>query len=257
MTGAERALRLASRLAVALWIGLYLAWSAAPAPEAPESRTAHIEPRPEAPPEPEPAPPPDPAPAEASPPISVGSDEIARGDALLDAGGRFPALTCSYDDFRSFRDYARAMAALGARFVVVRERRIVGSVDPESGALGDAAVGAGYSPRARDYTGEPGLSELARAAKDRFGRGAVVMMLVPREMDAGLFGGIARTLSERGDRHDAYREIRGRYERAPRGGVHLRVDAGIRKDGTPVGMDLLFDLTQIAREADAARGPRA
>jgi hypothetical protein len=72
------------------------------------------------------------------------------------------------------------------------------------------------------------------------------MMLVPREIDAGLFGGIARMLAARGDHHAAYHEIRGRYERA-RSGVRLRVNAGIRPDGTSVAMDLLFDLGEIAR----------
>ena len=58
------------------------------------------------------------------------------------------------------------------------------------------------------------------------------MMLVPRALDAGLFGGIARALEERGERHADYREIRGRYVRAVAGGVRLRVDAGLHRDGT-------------------------
>jgi len=143
------------------------------------------------------------------------------------------------------------MSSLGARFVVVRRRQIVGSIDLETAAIGDAAVGAAFSPRARDYTGEPGLAKPARRARERFGQGAVVMMLVPREIDAGLFGGIARRLAESGDHHDAYREIRGRYERA-NGGVRLRVEAGIRSDGTRVAMDLLFDLDAIVRAREAA-----
>ena len=84
---------------------------------------------------------------------------------------------------------------------------------------------------------------------------AVVMMLVPRDVDAGLFGGIARALAARGDRHDRYREIIGRYERAPDGGVRLRVERGLRADGSEVPIGLLFDLTAITRLAGAAPRP--
>ena len=87
----------------------------------------------------------------------------------------------------------------------------------------------------------------ARAARERFGSDAVVMMLVPRAVDAGLFGGISRALAGRGDDHQAYREIRGRYQRRPGGGVRLRVDRGTRLDGSEVAMDLLFDLAGAGR----------
>jgi hypothetical protein len=235
-----------------------------PVPEAareepPPAEVARAEPPPRAEPPAEPEPEPEPSaepPAESEParpaaPTQVAARDISQGVALLGDGGVFPVLSCSYESFPSFRAYARAMASLGARFVVVRRRQIVGSINLETGTIGDAALGTAFSPRARDYTGEPGLAQLARRARARFGQGAVVMMLVPREIDAGLFGGIARLLAERGDRHDAYREIRGRYEHA-NGGVRLRVDAGIRPDGTRVAMDLLFDLGAIARARAAA-----
>jgi len=158
-------------------------------------------------------------------------------------------LSCTYEDFASFDAYARAMAGLGARFVVVRQRRIVAAIDPATSRFEEtevAALGGSFSPRARDYTGEPALAPLTRAARERFGAGAVVMMLVPREVDAALFGGIARALASRGDHHEAYREIRGRYQRAPAGGLQLRVDRATRTDGGEVAMDLLFDLAEVA-----------
>lgn len=219
--------------------------------------------RAEHPPEPEPEPaPPEPAP-EASEPepksepqpeperkprtevtTALAASDPSRGDALL-GGGEFPVLSCSYDSFPSFHAYARAMSALGARFVVVHRREIVGGVDVETGRVHDASGLTAFSPRARDYTGEPGLASLAQAMRKRFGAGAVVMMLVPRSVDAGLFGGIARVLAERGDRHEDYREIRGRYERSGRG-VLLRVESGTRHDGREVAFDLLFDLSEIS-----------
>lgn len=58
-------------------------------------------------------------------------------------------------------------------------------------------------------------------------------------------------LAERGDRHDAYREIRGRYEQTG-SGIQLRVDTGVRRDGTRVDLDLTFDLAEIARVRGAA-----
>ncbi|MBW2667427.1 MAG: hypothetical protein JRE13_14145, partial [Deltaproteobacteria bacterium] len=174
----------------------------------------------------------------------VIAGDLRSGDALLGGGG-FPVLSCSYSSFPSFRAYARAMSALGARFVVVQHREIVGGVDVETGLVRDASGLAAFSPRARDYTSEPGLSFLARAMRDRFGAAAVVMMLVPRSVDAGLFGRIARFLEERGEHHQDYREIRGRYERSG-SGILLRVESGLRRDGREVAIDLLFDLADIA-----------
>jgi hypothetical protein len=216
-----------------------------PEPAPPEPPEPEPEPEPKAQPEPEPEPAREPEPearGQVATPVVAG--DLRSGDALL-GGGSFPVLTCSYDSFPSFRDYARAMSALGARFVVVQHREIVGSVDVETGLVRDASGLSAFSPRARDYTGEPGLSFLARAMRERFGASAVVMMLVPRSVDAGLFGSIARVLAARGERHEDYREFRGRYERA-RNGIHLRVESGLRRDGSEVAIDLLFDLAEIA-----------
>jgi hypothetical protein len=276
VSAASRAFRLACHAAVIAWGAAFFAASILEAPvsanaseavarirpvpeevrqEPPPAEVARAQPAPSAEPPPEPEPEPEPpAKPEPAPPAAatqVAAGDISQGGALLGDGGVFPVLSCSYESFPSFLAYARAMSSLGARFVVVRRRQILGSIDLETGAIGDAALGGAFSPRARDYTGEPGLAKLARRSRARFGQDAVVMMLVPREIDAGLFGGIARLLAERGDRHDAYREIRGRYERA-NGGVRLRVEAGIRPDGTRVAMDLLFDLDAIARAREAA-----
>ena len=185
-------------------------------------------------------------------PIPIGEREIDEGLSLLAGPGRFPVLTCDYDDFGSFARYARAMAALGARFVVVEHRRIQAEVDVESGSMQAGPPGPGFSPRARDYSGEPALSKLATRARERFGAGAEVMMLVPRGLDAGLFGGIARSLTERGESADLYQELRGSYVRDGEGGVRLRVEEGIRRDGSRAPLALLFDLRQIAVTARAA-----
>jgi hypothetical protein len=275
MSSCERALRWGCRLTVGAWALAAFALQLGAAPEialdAPAEVVARVTPLPDEPParadvepapEPEPEPeadakpetPPKPQPApkseraseprpERATPVVAG--DLRSGDALL-GGGAFPVLSCSYDSFPSFRAYARAMSALGARFVVVQQREIVGRVDVETGLVREAEGLASFSPRARDYTGEPGLSFLARAMRERFGAAAVVMMLVPRSVDAGLFGGIARVLAERGERHQDYREIRGRYERAG-SGLRLRVESGLRRDGREVALDLLFDLSDIAR----------
>ena len=239
-----RVLGFACRCVVALWIAGALVWSSLaplPATDEPSSQTARVQPRPE-----RAASAPEPKSTEPSL-VRVGRVDLRDGDKLLASGGSFPALSCSYDDFPSFREYARAMNDLGARFVVVSQRKVVAAIDIATGALRDAALDTPFSPRARDYAGEPALTELARRVRDRFGEGAAVMMLVPRDVDAGLFGGIARVLSRRGEHHDAYSEIRGRYERAPGGGVRLRVDTGVLRNGAQVALDLLFDLGDIAR----------
>jgi hypothetical protein len=189
-------------------------------------------------------------------PFPIGAAELARGGELLDAGA-FPVLLASYAEFPSFRDYALAMQALGARLAVVRQRRIVGSVDLERGEVSDAGVAGAFSPRARDYSDEPGLAGAAEAARARFGTGAEVRMLVPRELDAGLFGAIAGALARHGGDPSAYREVHARYLRAPGGGVRLRVDAAVRRDGVELALDLLLDLGAIshgARRAAVRRG---
>jgi hypothetical protein len=262
----KRGLQLACQLAVAAWCAVLLASTAVPwveplAEELPLARVRPVlerrkAPRAAEPMEQEPAPQlpeaestpvleAESTPVPAPEPRSVGASDVTRGAALLDSGGSFPVLSFEYAAFPSFRSYARAMVRLGARFVVVQRRAIVGSLDLETGAIGEFSGAARFSPRARDYTGEPGLDALARVARERFGERSVVMMLVPRSLDAGIFGGLARILEERGQRRDALREIRGRYERAAGGGVHLRVDAAVRRDGRSVPIETLFDLGQI------------
>jgi hypothetical protein len=255
VTPAQAALRAASRAIAGLWLGAVLVVAGAGAPPGDGSRdttarihaTAIAAETPEAAPEPTPE-----AVARAGDPVSVGAAEIARGSELLD-DGVFPVLVASYAEFASFRDYALAMHALGARLAVVRERRIVGSIDLARGAMDAAPPSGSFSPRARDYTDEPGLAALAREARTRFGAGAEVMLLLPREVDAGLFGGVARALARGGADPGAYREIRARYLRSPTGGVRLRVDSAVRPDGSELPVDLLFDLDSIARAARNGR----
>jgi hypothetical protein len=242
-----RALRPLCQLGVALWIGLALSWTepSEQTEAAHEIETHAARLRPQQQPASE-------ARAPIAEPLPIRGGDIDEGLALLAAAGRFPALTCGYGDFGSFSGYARAMAALGARFVVVERRRIQAQVDVESGSMQAGPPGPGFSPRARDYSDEPALAKLATRARERFGPGAEVMMLVPRELDAGLFGGIARSLTERGESADAYQELRGRYVRDGEGGVRLRVEEGIRRDGSRAPLALLFDLRQIAATARAA-----
>ena len=247
MTAGGRTLRLTCQLAVVSWIGLYLAWPDPQDLSDAADRIARVMPRPELPPERRP-----PAAEESAvAPTRVGSAELAEGARWLDGEGSFPALSCSYEDFDSFASYARAMTALGARFVAVRHRSVVGALDLDRGWAPASAVNASFSPRARDYRDEPALARLSREAQERYGDGAEVMMLVPRKLDAGLFGGIARALARTGRAPDELQEIRGRYQRGPDGGVRLRVEGAVRRDGTPLALDLLFDLGAIAR----ARSP--
>lgn len=258
---ARPALRWGCRGAVLAWSVLLLSRAASlePPQAVAEPQTAVVRPVPEKPaevPQPEPeaaeepaAPPePEPEPADVAPaPRPVSASDFAAGASLLDGGGDFPVLSFSYEDFSSFGAYAAAMDALGARFVVVRNREIVGALELDSNTVSETRPGVGFSPRARDYTDEPALAPLARAARERFGSGVVVMMLVPRALDAGLFGGLARLLAERGEPHRGLSEIRGRYQRATGGGLQLRVEQALRRDGTPVGVQGLFDLGPIAR----------
>ncbi len=249
----RNSIRLVCHLAVAVWIGAFLAWRAIGLPaavpvDAPQE--AQLRPLPEPPepaasaPEPEAS-----APAEAPPTpevIDVGRAALDRGDALLSDGGSFPVLSFRYDGLGSFRGYARAMERLGARFVVVRQREIVAQVNPDSGALAEPDVDSRFSPRARNYSDEPALSGLARDVRSRFGGEAEVMMLVPRRLDAGLFGGIAEGLAGRGLSHRSLREIQGGYGLGPAGGLGVRIDSAEARDGSRLALGWWIDLETLA-----------
>ena len=184
--------------------------------------------------------------ADVAAPQSLSASDVRRGDAWLSSGGSFPVISASYDGLQSFRRYAEAMVGLGGRFVAVSQQRIVGEVDLETGTLRAPSLDRPFSPRARDYTGEPALAGPARRVRARYGDDAVIMRLVPRAVDAGLFGAIARELSNRGEGPEAFRQVEGRYERGPGGGLHLRLQSAQRLDGSRLALSSVFDLSRIA-----------
>ncbi|MBW2448716.1 MAG: hypothetical protein JRG83_22760 [Deltaproteobacteria bacterium] len=196
---------------------------------------------------------PEPAPLEAAPvPLqAVDEADVARGGSLLTGEAGFPMLESRYEGYGSFRQYARAMQKLGAQFVIVNRREIVSTIDPWTLERGTLTNAAGLSPRARDFAGEPELVLANRTARREHGLRAEVMMLVPRRLDAGLFGGIARALEAKGHEPGSYRQIRARYERGPAGELHLRVEAAVRRDGGEDPLPLLFDIDELAGGARA------
>jgi len=241
-------------------------------PEPPEPKTASERPRSETladaepPPTPEAEPrepvvpqavaeaaPSEPAPLQALdvPLVAVDEAAVARGGTLLTSDDAFPTLESRYESYGGFREYASAMQRLGARFVVVNRREIVGTIDPWSLATGPLSNPGALSPRARDFTGEPELVRASRSVRRQYGPRAEVMMLVPRRVDAGLFGGIARALEAHGRAPASYRQIRARYERGPGGALRLRVEAAVRRDGREDSLPLLFDLDRLAGRTHA------
>jgi hypothetical protein len=256
-----------STAVVLCWALAYFAWAGASADPG-DGLTASVEPVVHAPPpvlpeppQPEPlaqsAPAPQPGPEAPQP---VGEQGLSLGRALLASGGAFPALNASYERFGSFREYARSMQRLGARFVVVSDRRIVGSADIETARVaafedevGSAASfsPARFSPIPRDYSSEPALRETAQAARRLHGSGARVQMLLPRALDAGLFGGIAQLLATRGEEPRSYTEIRGFYEPAAGGDVWFRIESGTQSSGRSVALSRSFDLSALARHGEA------
>lgn len=256
MRRSERAIGALSMLIVSLWIAAYLVFEGravqlGEAEAEVASAPVRVAPTPlPPPPRPEPATPaaePEQEAEEtAAAPEPVGETGLALGRELLSSGGAFPALNASYEDFGSFREYARSMLRLGARFVVVSDRRIVGAADIETSALSEFEGGSGFSPIPRDYSHEPALATLGRLVRERHGRGARVKMLLPRDLDAGLFGGIAEALEARGEAPDVYTEIQGRYEPAAGGRVRFRVESGTRSDGVSVSLSRVLDLSALA-----------
>jgi hypothetical protein len=252
---AEAAIRLLSHAVVTTWIASYLAWTAVSTE--PELARAPVAPVPEpAAAEPAPAPRPTQERDAGVPPVEavrIGEAERDAGRALLAGEAELPALSSTYEDFPSFRSYAERMRALGARFVVVQHRRIVGGVDLASGGLFDLAFdsdgGPDFSPIPRDYAQEPSLAPVAAAARRRHGPGAEIRMLVPRELDAALFGAVAALLDAEGGGAAGYREVRGRYEPGAGGGVRFLVESALRADGVRVPLRGLFELSAPDRSA--------
>jgi len=247
VTRLPRALRLLAKLTALA----YLAWGLAlAAPDGQEQsrltaapverllKLAALAPLPE--PEPAPAP-------EASKPRSVvaSTADVTRGEALLAGERPFPALSASYAAYGSFQQYAASMVRLGARFVVVRSRAVVGSADLRSGRFGKVAALAGFSPRARNYTDEPALRTLARAAQQRYGAGASLRMIVPRRLDAALFGALARAIEAQGSSLADLREIRGRYHPSAAGGIVLATESLVTRAGKVLPFALRIDLSRV------------
>ena len=254
MSRTERGMALLSTLVVVSWATGYFAWAGSSlAP--PALRQASVEPVPH-PPAPELSGPNEPVADLVAPPLAepaprpVGERGLALGRELLSSGGAFPALNASYERFGSFREYARSMQRLGARFVVVRDRRIVASADIERADVAEFDSEVAFSPIPRDYSSEPALRETARVARREHGSAARVQMLLPRHLDAGLFGGIAEVLEERGEVPSLYTEIRGFYEPAAGGGVWFRIESGTQSDGLEVELSRSFDLSALARAGE-------
>lgn len=259
-------LRLSIRVAVVLWLGVALAWLGGRASpdevemvsvtalqeslqalleQAPIEQEQPVAPKPEETPRQSPQ-------SQRSTPVSdrvaparhAEAAEIASGQRILDGDDAFPALSASYDDFRSFADYTSAMSSLGARFVVIQHREIVARIDPNGAVLSEPGGLAGFSPRARNYSDEPGLRAMKRAVESRYGPGAAIRMLVPREIDAALFGAIERVLLDEGRSPAELREVRGRYRPAHGGGVEFHVEAAVKRDGRSEPLSLRLDLSQ-------------
>ena len=106
-----------------------------------------------------------------------------------------------------------------------------------------------FSPIPRDYSHEPALVSATAAVRREHGRGAQVKMLLPRDLDAGLFGGIAGALTARGEAPELYTEIQGRYEPASGGGVWFRIESGTRSDGETIALSRVFDLSALTATA--------
>ena len=249
MTRSERGLAGLGACVVVVWLVSYFATVGASAQLAElEAVSVAIAEPPPAPELPSASPSSSAAPAAAavSAPEPVSERGLALGRELLESGGAFPALNASYERFGSFREYARSMQALGARFVVVKGRKIVASADVERGRVEPFRADVAFSPIPRDYSSEPALAEVARSARLEHGAAARVQMLLPRRLDMGLFGGIAETLEARGEEPASYTEIRGYYEPSGDGRVWFRVESGTRGDGRRVELSRAFDLSSLA-----------
>ena len=238
-------------------VSLHLAWTLSLLPrEAPATdetvmrllELARLEPEPEPVPEEAPAPPPAEPVAEPEPMVADRYD-AARGAASRPGERPFPAVSASYDDLGSFDRYARAMLDLGARFVVVRGMEVVGEVDIHTRRAGPVGALTGFSSRARNYTDEPALRPLSQVATEAFGEGASLRMIVPRRLDAALFGSLARAIESNGRSIDELREIRGRYRRAAGGGIAFATESVVASDGGVTPLRVTIDLSRIAVDA--------
>ena len=169
-------------------------------------------------------------------------EALARGDALLRAGGLPPTAGHLHPD-RLCAAYSEAVLELGGAFYVYdpRARRALAEVDPRSGLLGAEGVREELSRWPRDVTRH--LQSALVLGRERYGsRASRVVLLPPASLDAALLGALDRRLQELGVGSDSLLRVDVAYEL--RGGrLQCEVLTVALRDGSERELGLQIDLS--------------
>ncbi len=201
----------------------------------PDTTPAAPEPRNPAPPRPKPRPRPSGIPAQRA------SNELARGERLLEAGS-FPQLRAT-DRRIGFGAYRDAVLALGGRFFLFDavERRPLAEIDPRTGAVTSRELRPGLSRWPRDVTRH--VPRALERGRRRVGEHASrVILLPPAHVDAALLGALDTHLRAQGERGDRLVAVDLAYELRD-GRLGCEVLALSLRDGKRRSVGLHVDLS--------------
>ncbi len=204
----------------------------------PEAKPAAPESRNPPPPRPKPRPRPSGVPAQRA------SNELARGERLLEAGS-FPQLRATYRRI-GFDAYRDAVLALGGSFFLfdAAARRPLAEIDPRTGAVTSREQRPGLSRWPRDVTRHLPLA--LERGRQRWGeRASRVILLPPAFVDAALLGALDAHLRAQGERGERLVAVDLAYELRD-GRLGCEVLALSLRDGTRRRVGLHVDLSRGA-----------
>jgi hypothetical protein len=160
---------------------------------------------------PNPPPRPKPRPRPSGIPAQRASNELSRGERLLEAGS-FPTLRATYRRI-GFDAYRDAVLALGGSFFLFDavERRPLAEIDPRTGAVTSRELREGLSRWPRDVTRH--VPRALERGRRRWGeRASRVILLPPAHVDAALLGALDTYLRAQGERGDRLVSVDLAYE---------------------------------------------
>jgi len=170
---------------------------------------------------------------EQEPPKNVANTRASESAGKGQKRGSFPPLTADYRKTLGFTQYARDMAAIGARFFVFDKtrRKLTAEVALDSKEFRPVGILYGLSPRSRELPKEKELDMFLEEAQREYGASQyTILMLVPAWFDTSLVETIGAEVSKQNLNVDDFSRFLGEY-RKNGSSFMLKVHSGILTTG--------------------------